>query len=251
MRSYANVNMHRVSVDQTVVLVGYRWAVLVAALFGALLASTPMSPPSAAGALGATVLSVGFSVALVKPSALGWPVPLLLTDLAVAGLCVALTGGAGSAFVLYMTAPLLIPALRLDGKSLALAIAVAVWLYGAALVVDGRLDAIGKAVDDIAMLILVPTLGYGSLRIAADASPDDVTVPMLDEADAALLRRLARGLTYKQIAAETLLSVDSVKVSVARLYRRLGARTRAEAIARARELGLLDSGPAESRGPRK
>lgn len=43
-----------------------------------------------------------------------------------------------------------------------------------------------------------------------------------------------------QIADELFLSHNTVKSHVLRLYRRLGATSRAEAVARARERGLLD-----------
>ncbi len=234
------MNRSHVPIGQTAVLVGYRWAALTGALLGALLANTPMSPPSAVGALGATAMSVTFSVASLRPTVFDWSAPLLLLDLVIGGLCVALTGGVGSSFVLYMTAALLTPALQLQRRTLALLVAAAVWVYAAAVVVDGRLDRMGDVVDDVATLALVPSLVFGTRLIAGE--PDQGVRPfsILDPEDREILRRLSQGLTYKEIASETSTSPESVNVSVSRLYRHLGARTRGEALAQARARHLLE-----------
>lgn len=217
----------------------------MAALLGTLLANAPLSTPSAVGAFGSIAVSVVFTIAFLRRNLLEWSLPFALVDLVSAGLCVALTGGSGSAFVFYMTAPLLVPAFRHDGRMLAVLSAAAGWIYAAAVVVDGRTDNLGRIVDDVAMLMLVPTLAFGLFAVAQHPGATIAASSILGPGDLDLLRRLVRGLTYKQIADETAVSPESVKVAVARLYRRLGARTRAEAIGMARERGLLSlpSGP--------
>ncbi|MCA9930414.1 MAG: LuxR family transcriptional regulator, partial [Anaerolineales bacterium] len=48
------------------------------------------------------------------------------------------------------------------------------------------------------------------------------------------------GLTYNSIAAQLVISVNTVRYHVKGLYGKLGVSTRADAIARARALALLD-----------
>jgi ATP/maltotriose-dependent transcriptional regulator MalT len=54
-----------------------------------------------------------------------------------------------------------------------------------------------------------------------------------------VLQQLAAGRSNKEIAAALHVSPNTVKTHVARLFEKLGARRRTEAIARARALGLL------------
>jgi DNA-binding CsgD family transcriptional regulator len=54
-----------------------------------------------------------------------------------------------------------------------------------------------------------------------------------------VLHELAAGRTNKEIAARLQVSPNTVKTHVAHLFEKLGASRRTDAIARARELGLL------------
>ncbi|ATE63177.1 response regulator transcription factor [Rhizorhabdus dicambivorans] len=54
-----------------------------------------------------------------------------------------------------------------------------------------------------------------------------------------VLRELAAGHSNKQIARLLAISPNTVKTHVARLYEKLGAARRTDALARARELGIL------------
>ena len=54
-----------------------------------------------------------------------------------------------------------------------------------------------------------------------------------------VLQALAAGLANKQIARQLEVSPNTVKTHVARLYEKLGAGRRTEAIRKARELGLV------------
>jgi DNA-binding CsgD family transcriptional regulator len=226
--------------DPAMVLLGYRAGALLAALFGTLLAGIPLTTPSALGVIGTVAMTALLAVVYTRPSWSDRSLPLELVDLVAAGLCVGLTGGLRSAFVLYMTAPVLAPAMRRQGVQLAVVMAAAAWIYGSAVAVDGRTADLGRIVGDLALLILVPSLVF--VLVASAQPSSDAFAPaatMLETGDVDLLGRLARGLTYKQIADEAALSPESVKVAVARLYRRLGARSRAEAIAIGRERGFL------------
>ena len=59
-------------------------------------------------------------------------------------------------------------------------------------------------------------------------------------AELTVLRCLARGLSRREIGAELYISLNTVKTHIRDLYRKLGAASREDAIARAEALGLLD-----------
>jgi DNA-binding CsgD family transcriptional regulator len=54
-----------------------------------------------------------------------------------------------------------------------------------------------------------------------------------------VLKELAEGRSNKEIARRLGISPETVKTHLARLYERLGARRRTEAVLKARELGLI------------
>ena len=54
-----------------------------------------------------------------------------------------------------------------------------------------------------------------------------------------VLRLLPSDLSFREIGSALFVSHNTVKTHVQRIYRKLGADTRAEAVARARELRLL------------
>jgi LuxR family maltose regulon positive regulatory protein len=55
-----------------------------------------------------------------------------------------------------------------------------------------------------------------------------------------LLPLLSTHLTFAQIDAELFLSPNTVKTQAVSIYRKLDASTRGQAVARSRELGLLE-----------
>ncbi|MDP6715622.1 MAG: LuxR C-terminal-related transcriptional regulator [SAR202 cluster bacterium] len=61
----------------------------------------------------------------------------------------------------------------------------------------------------------------------------------LNEREAEILRFMAAGLTNREIASELFISVNTVRWHAHNLFGKLGANRRAEAVAHARELGLL------------
>jgi LuxR family maltose regulon positive regulatory protein len=63
--------------------------------------------------------------------------------------------------------------------------------------------------------------------------------PELSERELTVLRLLSTVLTQREIAAELYVSFNTVKTHVRGLFRKLGVATRADAVARGRELGLL------------
>jgi ATP/maltotriose-dependent transcriptional regulator MalT len=61
----------------------------------------------------------------------------------------------------------------------------------------------------------------------------------LSERELAVLRLLASRLSQREIAAELYVSFNTVKTHTRAIFRKLGVASRAEAVDRARELGLL------------
>jgi LuxR family maltose regulon positive regulatory protein len=61
----------------------------------------------------------------------------------------------------------------------------------------------------------------------------------LTERELEVLRLLADGLSYEEIARQLVVALETAKTHTASLYRKLGVVSRTQAVARARELGLL------------
>ena len=76
---------------------------------------------------------------------------------------------------------------------------------------------------------------HGAPPLAGPQSPAEP----LSRSELRVLRYLPTNLTVPEIAGELHISYNTVKVHVRNLYAKLGAHRRAEAVARARDLGLL------------
>lgn len=61
----------------------------------------------------------------------------------------------------------------------------------------------------------------------------------LSERELEVLQLIASGKSNRRIASELFVSVGNVKTHINNLYRKLGARSRTQAVARAREMDLL------------
>jgi DNA-binding CsgD family transcriptional regulator len=61
----------------------------------------------------------------------------------------------------------------------------------------------------------------------------------LSERELEVLSLLASGKTNSEVARDLFVSVGTVKSHTGNIYRKLGAKNRAEALARARDLGVL------------
>lgn len=80
-------------------------------------------------------------------------------------------------------------------------------------------------------------VGLGMTTFETDGAR---TRSLLSEREREVLELVAAGATNREIAARLFLSPYTIKDHTSSLYRKLGARNRAEAIARAQRLGLLD-----------
>jgi DNA-binding CsgD family transcriptional regulator len=72
-----------------------------------------------------------------------------------------------------------------------------------------------------------------------DGNPQAQAALGISPREREVLEHLAAGLSNKEIADRLNVSPHTVKTHVARLFEKLGARRRTEAILKARELGLL------------
>jgi LuxR family maltose regulon positive regulatory protein len=77
------------------------------------------------------------------------------------------------------------------------------------------------------------------LRPARQREPGGAAFWELSERELAVLRLLGSKLSQREIAAELYVSFNTVKTHTRAIFRKLGVASRAEAVARARELGLL------------
>lgn len=78
-----------------------------------------------------------------------------------------------------------------------------------------------------------------ALVAARDLYPASVTLIRLTEREQRVLDTLAHGLTVQQAAETLVVSYNTVKTQIQSLYRKLGSDTRSDALARARQWGLL------------
>ena len=72
-----------------------------------------------------------------------------------------------------------------------------------------------------------------------DGNPKALESLGLSERELEVLQELAAGHSNKEIAARLHVSPNTVKTHVARVFEKLGAKRRTEAIRRARELGIV------------
>lgn len=77
------------------------------------------------------------------------------------------------------------------------------------------------------------------LREGAAGNPEAQAALGISSRELAVLAEIAAGHSNKEIAARLHVSPNTVKTHVARLFEKLGARRRTDALRRARELGLV------------
>jgi LuxR family maltose regulon positive regulatory protein len=91
----------------------------------------------------------------------------------------------------------------------------------------------------------VPAHHLRKLLVALERDYSSATLPVADlpepltERELEVLRLIASGKSNRRIATELFVSVGTVKTHLNNLYRKLGAHSRTQALARARELKLL------------
>jgi LuxR family maltose regulon positive regulatory protein len=89
-------------------------------------------------------------------------------------------------------------------------------------------------IDRLLATFAPPDVPSPALPAEKSPNPDPVT-----ERERDVLRLLAAGYSNQEIAAQLVLTLNTVKKHTSNLYAKLGVTSRTQAIARARELGLL------------
>ena len=75
--------------------------------------------------------------------------------------------------------------------------------------------------------------------VPVEASPVEPLEEPLSVREQAVLGLLAGGCTNREISEKLFIAPGTVKAHVASVYRKLGVHSRAEAVSRARDLGML------------
>ena len=110
-----------------------------------------------------------------------------------------------------------------------------------------RLRALGvrgylrKPTDSATMIAAVRTLARGGTLISPDPLVEAAEhgIARLSDQEWAVLRRIAAGRSNAAMAEELVIAVSTVEGYLTRLYRKLNVTSRAEAIARGYDVGLL------------
>ena len=100
----------------------------------------------------------------------------------------------------------------------------------------GASGFISKDSDAREVVAAVRTVSYGMTTFPPKS---DQPEPVLSEREREVLDLIAAGSTNKEIAERLFLSPYTIKEHTSALYRKLGARNRADAVQRAQRIGLL------------
>jgi ATP/maltotriose-dependent transcriptional regulator MalT len=98
----------------------------------------------------------------------------------------------------------------------------------------GSSENVYAAMDDAAV-----DSGGGAGSASARGAAPEHPAGLLSRRESEVLRLISSGRTNKEIAGDLFIEVGTVKTHANSIYRKLGARHRSEALAKARELGLL------------
>ena len=100
----------------------------------------------------------------------------------------------------------------------------------------GASGFVSKDLDAIEVARAVRMVGQGMTLFSLKA---DQPAPLLSEREREVLELISAGSTNREIAERLYLSPHTVKEHTSALYRKLGARNRAEAVQLAQRIGLL------------
>lgn len=211
----------------------FRWGALLIGLSASVLGDLHASDAGRSalgGALVAGVLATAVSAPRLGEARLLFRAAIVIELLAAIAL-IATTDAAFSPFVLAAASPLVAAALSDRPLLVALSAVVLVGVPYAALLDPVR--GIPVTIHATAVVLAVPWLSLAALSGTEPVRPRKQGRALSGD-ERTLLEQLAEGLTYAQIAEHHDVSVETVKVRVARLYRHLGASNRHEAVEIAR-----------------
>jgi LuxR family transcriptional regulator, maltose regulon positive regulatory protein len=111
----------------------------------------------------------------------------------------------------------------------------------------GLVDQAGQLIEQFPDPGMLPTLLERTEQALSAAPRRRITAATpLTERELAVLRLLPTQLSAREIGRELYVSVNTVRSHVQAVYRKLEVATRTEAIARARQLGLLPRTPTDT-----
>lgn len=87
--------------------------------------------------------------------------------------------------------------------------------------------------------VWVGARAFGARPRPFDGNPQAMAALGISQREREVLEEIVAGRSNKEIAARLNVSPNTVKTHVARLFEKLGAKRRTEAIRRARELGIV------------
>jgi LuxR family maltose regulon positive regulatory protein len=105
-------------------------------------------------------------------------------------------------------------------------------------------EALSRGITpDYVRLLLAAFSGeeYGQTEPPKSPASDSDLIEPLSEREIEVLQLIAQGLTNREIASRLFLSLNTVKAHTRNIYGKLGVHNRAQAVARARALGVLPS----------
>jgi DNA-binding CsgD family transcriptional regulator len=104
---------------------------------------------------------------------------------------------------------------------------------------SATVNVVGVVQHDRSVHILPGVDLHISTEPIAQPSPDAQAIEALSRREHEVLRLLAQGFAYKEIAKQLQLSPSTIKMHVLRIYSKLGVNSRTRAILRAKSLLLL------------
>jgi DNA-binding NarL/FixJ family response regulator len=106
---------------------------------------------------------------------------------------------------------------------------------------SGAAGYLSKSADRATLLDAIQTVAAGGFVFSQDPDPEASSYPALSARELEVLRHLGRGLSREELGQALGISAETVKSHIKAILQKLGATDRAEAIARAYELGLLSA----------
>ena len=92
---------------------------------------------------------------------------------------------------------------------------------------------------DIEPHLIAPTQAKTSQKPIPSATPEQPIAVPLSDRELEVLHLISQGRTNKEIARQLVVSPGTIKAHTASIYRKLDVANRTEAVARARQLGIL------------
>jgi DNA-binding CsgD family transcriptional regulator len=101
------------------------------------------------------------------------------------------------------------------------------------------ISLIAAAFLGLGIYLGVRVIGRAPTPAAFDGNPKALASPGISPRELTVLHELAAGRSNKEIAALLNVSPNTIKTHVSRLFEKLGAKGRTDAINKARELGIV------------